>query len=168
MVSLWQAHLSFVLLGFVALCALRFTQPWRPWLLPVLVALSFIPVNELPLADALHSELSCLSIWWKSHHFPAFQLGPLPGRLDPRPLLPRFPVELRPMLNSACCCARVSRALPSVDDDSMAISEMVAFLPSRRETSSHTSTTPCRKITTCRRRSKWIKRTSLLTASAQS
>ena len=62
MVSLWQAHLSFVLLGFVALCALRFTQPWRPWLLPVLVALSFIPVNELPLAAYVRSFTDDLAI----------------------------------------------------------------------------------------------------------
>ncbi|WP_426180633.1 hypothetical protein [Pseudomonas sp. TWRC1-2] len=50
MVSVWQAHLSFVLLGFVLLSLFRFTAPWRPWLLPMLVVLSFIPVNELPLA----------------------------------------------------------------------------------------------------------------------
>jgi hypothetical protein len=62
MVSLWQAHLSFVLLGFVALCALRFTQPWRPWLLPVLVAVSFIPVNELPLAAYVRSFTDDLAI----------------------------------------------------------------------------------------------------------
>jgi hypothetical protein len=62
MVSLWQAHLSFVLLGFVALCAPRFTQPWRPWLLPVLVALSFIPVNELPLAAYVRSFTDDLAI----------------------------------------------------------------------------------------------------------
>ena len=62
MVSLWQAHLSFVLLGFVALCALRFTQPWRPWLLPGLVALSFIPVNELPLAAYVRSFTDDLAI----------------------------------------------------------------------------------------------------------
>ena len=48
MVSVWQAHLSFVLLGFVLLSRVRFTAPWRPWLLPMLVVLSFIPVNELP------------------------------------------------------------------------------------------------------------------------
>ena len=62
MVSLWQAHLSFVLLGFVALCALRFTAPWRPWLLPILVAVSFIPVNELPLAAYVRSFTDDLAI----------------------------------------------------------------------------------------------------------
>ena len=62
MVSLWQAHLSFVLLGFVALCALRVTAPWRPWLLPVLVAVSFIPVNELPLAAYVRSFTDDLAI----------------------------------------------------------------------------------------------------------
>ena len=62
MVSVWQAHLSFVLLGFVALCALRFTAPWRPWLLPVLVVLSFIPVNELPLAAYVRSFTDDLAI----------------------------------------------------------------------------------------------------------
>ena len=44
MVPLWQAHLSFVLLGFVLLSAFRFSAPWRPWLLPLLAALSFFPV----------------------------------------------------------------------------------------------------------------------------
>ena len=62
MASLWQAHLSFVLLGFVALSALRFTAPWRPWLLPVLVAVSFIPVNELPLAAYVRSFTDDLAI----------------------------------------------------------------------------------------------------------
>ena len=59
---MWQAHLSFVLLGFVALCALRVTQPWRPWLLPILVAVSFIPVNELPLAAYVRSFTDDLAI----------------------------------------------------------------------------------------------------------
>jgi len=62
MVSVWQAHLSFVLLGFVALCALRFTAPWRPWLLPVLVAVSFIPINQLPLAAYVRSFTDDLAI----------------------------------------------------------------------------------------------------------
>jgi len=62
MVSVWQAHLSFVLLGFVALCAQRFTAPWRPWLLPVLVALSFIPINQLPLAAYVRSFTDDLAI----------------------------------------------------------------------------------------------------------
>ena len=43
MMSLWQAHLSFILLGFVLLGSLRLTAPWRPWLLPVL-ALSLIHI----------------------------------------------------------------------------------------------------------------------------
>ena len=62
MVSLWQAHLSFVLLGFVLSSTLRFTAPWRPWLLPVLVAVSFIPVNELPLAAYVRSFTDDLAI----------------------------------------------------------------------------------------------------------
>jgi hypothetical protein len=62
MVSVWQAHLSFVLLGFAVLCALRFTTPWRPWLLPVLVAVSFIPINELPLAAYVRSFTDDLAI----------------------------------------------------------------------------------------------------------
>lgn len=62
MLSLWQAHLSFVLLGFVALSGLRFTAPWRPWLLPVLVAASFIPINELPLAAYVRSFTDDLAI----------------------------------------------------------------------------------------------------------
>ena len=62
MVSVWQAHLSFVLLGFVLLSAFRFTAPWRPWLLPVLVALSVIPLNELPLAAYVRSYTDDLAI----------------------------------------------------------------------------------------------------------
>lgn len=62
MFALWQAHLSFVLLGFVALSALRFTVPWRPWLLPLLAALSFIPINELPLAAYVRSFTDDLAI----------------------------------------------------------------------------------------------------------
>ena len=42
MVSVWQAHLSFVLLGFVLLSLLRVTTPWRPWLLPVLVVVDCV------------------------------------------------------------------------------------------------------------------------------
>jgi hypothetical protein len=62
MVSVWQAHLSFVLLGFVLLSLLRATAPWRPWLLPVLVVVSFIPVNELPLAAYVRSFTDDLAI----------------------------------------------------------------------------------------------------------
>ncbi|QJI27458.1 hypothetical protein HKK55_01665 [Pseudomonas sp. ADAK18] len=62
MVSLWQAHLSFVLLGFVLLSALRFTAPWRPWLLPLLALASFIPINELPLAAYVRSFTDDLAI----------------------------------------------------------------------------------------------------------
>ena len=62
MVSVWQAHLSFVLLGFVLLSMFRFTAPWRPWLLPLLVVLSFIPVNELPLAAYVRSFTDDLAI----------------------------------------------------------------------------------------------------------
>ncbi|ROM85055.1 MULTISPECIES: hypothetical protein [Pseudomonas] len=62
MVSLWQAHLSFVLLGFVLLSTLRFTAPWRPWLLPMLAAVSFVQVNELPLAAYVRSFTDDLAI----------------------------------------------------------------------------------------------------------
>ncbi|MBC3235712.1 hypothetical protein [Pseudomonas lurida] len=62
MVSLWQAHLSFVLLGFVLLSAFRFSAPWRPWLLPLVAAVSFIPVNELPLAAYVRSFTDDLAI----------------------------------------------------------------------------------------------------------
>lgn len=62
MVSVWQAHLSFVLLGFVLLSMFRFTAPWRPWLLPMLVVVSFIPVNELPLAAYVRSFTDDLAI----------------------------------------------------------------------------------------------------------
>lgn len=62
MFSFWQAHLSFVLLGFVLLSTLPMTAPWRPWLLPVLVVVSFIPFNELPLAAYVRSFTDDLAI----------------------------------------------------------------------------------------------------------
>lgn len=62
MLSLWQAHLSFILLGFLLLSALRFTAPWRPWLLPVLALLSFIPVADLSLAAYVRSFTDDLAI----------------------------------------------------------------------------------------------------------
>ena len=58
----WQAHLSFVLLGFVLLSAFRFNRRWRPWLLPVLALVSFIPVNDLPLAAYVRSFTDDLAI----------------------------------------------------------------------------------------------------------
>lgn len=62
MLSLWQAHLSFILLGFVLLGSLRFTQRWRPWLLPLLALLSFVPVSDLPLAAYVRSFTDDLAI----------------------------------------------------------------------------------------------------------
>lgn len=62
MLFLWQAHLSFILLGFVLLSALALTRRWRPWLLPVLAALGFIPVNDLPLAAYVRSYTDDLAI----------------------------------------------------------------------------------------------------------
>ncbi|MCE4058354.1 hypothetical protein [Pseudomonas sp. Au-Pse12] len=62
MLSLWQAHLSFILLGFVLLGSLRLTAPWRPWLLPVLALVSFIPLNQLPLAAYVRSFTDDLAI----------------------------------------------------------------------------------------------------------
>lgn len=62
MISLWQAHLSFVLLGFALLSMSRFTAPWRPWLLPILAAASFISINELPLAAYVRSFTDDLAI----------------------------------------------------------------------------------------------------------
>lgn len=62
MVSSWQAHLSFVLIGFVAFSALRVTGPWRPWLLPLLAAASFVPVGQLPLATYVRSVTDDLAI----------------------------------------------------------------------------------------------------------
>ncbi len=59
---LWQAHLSFVLLGFVLLSAFHFTRPWRPWLLPLLALAGFIPVNDLPLAAYVRSFTDDLAI----------------------------------------------------------------------------------------------------------
>jgi hypothetical protein len=62
MMSLWQAHLSFILLGFVLLGSLRLTAPWRPWLLPVLALVSFVPIAELPLAAYVRSFTDDLAI----------------------------------------------------------------------------------------------------------
>ncbi|WP_180698737.1 hypothetical protein [Pseudomonas crudilactis] len=62
MMFLWQAHLSFVLLGFVLLSAFHFTRPWRPWLLPLLALAGFIPVNDLPLAAYVRSFTDDLAI----------------------------------------------------------------------------------------------------------
>ncbi|MBK5512486.1 hypothetical protein [Pseudomonas sp. TH15] len=62
MLILWQAHLSFILLGFVLLSAFRFTQRWRPWLLPVLALVSFIPISDLPLAAYVRSFTDDLAI----------------------------------------------------------------------------------------------------------
>ncbi|OPA97819.1 hypothetical protein BFW87_05945 [Pseudomonas fluorescens] len=62
MMSLWQAHLSFVLLGFVLLSLLPFTARWRPWLLPMLVVLGVIPVNGLSLAAYVRSFTDDLAI----------------------------------------------------------------------------------------------------------
>ncbi|MBK5529696.1 hypothetical protein JFT86_22425 [Pseudomonas sp. TH06] len=59
---LWQAHLSFILLGFVLLGSLRVTRRWRPWLLPALAIVSFIPLNELPLAAYVRSFTDDLAI----------------------------------------------------------------------------------------------------------
>ncbi|MEB0045546.1 MULTISPECIES: hypothetical protein [unclassified Pseudomonas] len=62
MLSLWQAHLSFILLGFLLLSTLRFTTPWRPWLLPLLALISFIPVEGLSLAAYVRSVTDDLAI----------------------------------------------------------------------------------------------------------
>ena len=62
MLSLWQAHLSFILLSFVLLGSLRLTAPWRPWLLPVLALVSFVPINGLSLAAYVRSVTDDLAI----------------------------------------------------------------------------------------------------------
>lgn len=62
MLLLWQAHLTFILLGFVLLGSLRYLQSWRPWLLPGLALFSFIPLNDLPLAAYVRSFTDDLAI----------------------------------------------------------------------------------------------------------
>lgn len=62
MMMLWQAHLTFILLGFVLLGSLRCLQSWRPWLLPGLALVSFIPLNDLPLAAYVRSFIDDLAI----------------------------------------------------------------------------------------------------------
>lgn len=61
-VSLWQAHLSFVLLGFLFLGAWLPTRNGRLMGLAVLTFCSFIPVNELPLAAYVRSFTDDLAI----------------------------------------------------------------------------------------------------------
>lgn len=85
MLSLWQAHLSFILLGFVLLGSLRLTAPWRPWLLPVLALVSFIPLNQLPLAAYVRSFTDDLAIstlvllgWVSLRHLGV--IAPLPAK----------------------------------------------------------------------------------------
>lgn len=85
MMSLWQAHLSFILLGFVLLGSLRLTAPWRPWLLPVLALVSFIPLNQLPLAAYVRSFTDDLAIstlvllgWVSLRHLGV--IAPLPAK----------------------------------------------------------------------------------------
>ncbi|MCU7250015.1 hypothetical protein [Pseudomonas koreensis] len=62
MLFLWQAHLTFILLGFVLLGSLRASHGWRPWLLPVLAVTSFVPLNGLPLAAYVRSYTDDLAI----------------------------------------------------------------------------------------------------------
>lgn len=62
MLFLWQAHLSFILLGFVLLGSFQFTKRWRPWLLPALALVSFIPLGGLPLAAYVRSFTDDLAI----------------------------------------------------------------------------------------------------------
>ncbi len=85
MLSLWQAHLSFILLGFVLLGSLHLTAPWRPWLLPVLALVSFIPLNQLPLAAYVRSFTDDLAIstlvllgWASLRHLGV--IAPLPAK----------------------------------------------------------------------------------------
>ncbi|WP_047305285.1 hypothetical protein [Pseudomonas fluorescens] len=92
MLSLWQAHLSFILLGFVLLGSLRLTAPWRPWLLPVLALVSFIPLNQLPLAAYVRSFTDDLAIstlvllgWVSLRHLGV--MAPLPAKHQVQVLL---------------------------------------------------------------------------------
>ncbi|NBA94928.1 hypothetical protein [Pseudomonas sp. R5(2019)] len=62
MLPLWQAHLSFTLVIFVMLGSFNFTAPWRPWLLPALALVSFIPVDGLSLAAYVRSYTDDLAI----------------------------------------------------------------------------------------------------------
>lgn len=92
MLSLWQAHLSFILLGFVLLGSLRLTARWRPWLLPVLALVSFIPLNQLPLAAYVRSFTDDLAIstlvllgWVSLRHLGV--IAPLPAKHQVQVLL---------------------------------------------------------------------------------
>ncbi|RMU30513.1 hypothetical protein [Pseudomonas syringae group genomosp. 3] len=62
MFSIWQAHLSFILLGFVLLSHWRFTTRWRFWILQIIATLSFIPVDGLPIAAYVRSFTDDLAI----------------------------------------------------------------------------------------------------------
>ncbi|MGE8153253.1 hypothetical protein ACQKP5_18650 [Pseudomonas vancouverensis] len=62
MLPLWQAHLSFILALFVLLGSFNFTATWRPWLLPALALVSFLPVEGLSLAAYIRSYTDDLAI----------------------------------------------------------------------------------------------------------
>ncbi|MCU1759759.1 hypothetical protein NTD84_08500 [Pseudomonas sp. 14P_8.1_Bac3] len=62
MLPLWQAHLSFTLVLFALLGSFNFTASWRPWLLPVLALVSFMPVDGLSLAAYARSFTDDLAI----------------------------------------------------------------------------------------------------------
>lgn len=62
MLPLWQAHLSFTLVLFVLLGSFDFTARWRPWLLPALALVGFIPIEGLSLAAYARSFTDDLAI----------------------------------------------------------------------------------------------------------
>ena len=62
MLDFWQSHLTFALLAFLALPALGKPSRLQYIALPVLLAVSFIPVGELPLAAYLRSFTDDLAI----------------------------------------------------------------------------------------------------------
>lgn len=60
--SMWQAHVSFILLGFVLFSTWRFTTRWRFWILQIVATLSFIPIDGLPIAAYVRSFTDDLAI----------------------------------------------------------------------------------------------------------
>lgn len=62
MISLWQAHLSFVMIIFLVLPSFGLNRGWRIALLLALLAASFIHLGEVSLAAYLRSHIDDLAL----------------------------------------------------------------------------------------------------------
>jgi hypothetical protein len=62
MISLWQAHLSFAMIIFLAMPSFGLNRVWRIALLLTLLVASFIPLDGISLAAYLRSHMDDLAI----------------------------------------------------------------------------------------------------------